>query len=403
MKIVAIIAEYNPFHNGHAYHIQQAKKENNADYVIVVMSGNFTQRGIPAIMPKHLRTKMALSCGADLVLELPTSFACSSAPDFAKGAIVLLNYLGVVTTLSFGSECGDITLLERIVDLIHTESHQFSQLLKDSLREGIAYPKAFSTAFATCYPEEISLLSLLNTPNNLLGIEYIRAIRDSNSSIIPTTIKRKGSDYLEETLSSTMSSALAIRNVLLETGDLFSIKDQVPACAYEILQSEYKKSFPVQLDNFSQLLSFQLRIYEESGYTRFLDVNETLSNRIRNHINEFRSFSQFCDLIKTREYTYARVCRCLLHIMLSITRTKHLAFARMLGFRKESTPLLKQIKECSMLPLISKLSDANYYLCDNSRDDLALEIFYSQVYHIVVQDLYKKDPYNEYTENIVRI
>lgn len=411
MKVVGIIAEYNPFHNGHLYQLQEAKLMTGADYVVVVMSGNYTQRGAPAFLDKYTRAEMALRCGADLVLELPTYFASASAQYFARGAIDLLHEIGVVEYLSFGSECGDIQLLTKIATKITEEEGDFSKELKEYLRIGHSYPKAFSKAFSSCYPNNKEMNEAIMTPNNLLGVEYIKAIQLRKSLIQPTTIKREGSKYLDESLTSTKSSALAIRNTLSKSESLHVILEQVPPMVYELLEGSFESSSFIVTDDFSQLLLFQLRMYRKEGYTQFADVSESLSNRIQNQLPQYRNFTDFCMLIKTKENTYARISRCLLHIMLGITEmdfrrfTKdcYAHYVRMLGFRKDSTKLLKAIKEQSNIPLISKISDAPKYLNQVGLEMLEREVEYSQIYHIVERYQSQKEPYNEYTQNIIRI
>ncbi|MFI3201671.1 MAG: nucleotidyltransferase family protein, partial [Eubacteriales bacterium] len=312
MKVVGIIAEYNPFHNGHLYQLEEAKRMTGADYVIVVMSGNYTQRGVPSFLDKYTRTEMALQCGADLVLELPVYYACASAQYFARGAVDLLHAIGVVDVLSFGSECGEIQLLEEIAIKLQEETSDFSETLQKNLRCGYAYPKAFSNAFIHCYPKEKKMHESIMAPNNLLGIEYLKALHLRKSSIQPTTIKREGSQYLDESLTSTKSSALAIRSTLSKKHSIESIQEQVPQVVLALLKEQQKSLSFIETNDFSQLLALQLRVHWKEGYTKFADVSEGLSNRMQNQLIHFHTFEDFCSLVKTKEYTYARISRCLL-------------------------------------------------------------------------------------------
>ena len=188
MKTVGIIAEYNPFHNGHKYQIEKAKELTGADYCIVVMSGNFVQRGTPAFMDKYLRAKAALTCGADLVIELPVHYAAASAEYFASGAVAILDRLGVIDYLCFGSECGNIEILSDIADVLISESDEFKNVLKQRLKEGVAYPKARNDAICAAAPHLTEYLDVLNYPNNILGLEYIKALKKRKSNIAPCTI-----------------------------------------------------------------------------------------------------------------------------------------------------------------------------------------------------------------------
>ena len=221
MKIVGIIAEYNPFHKGHEFHIEKAKKITGADAAIIIMSGDYVQRGIPSIMPKHLRTQMALACGADVVLELPVCYATGSAEYFATGAVSLLEALGCVDYLCFGSECGEIKILQQIADVLCKEPAHYKVLLQKHFKNGNTFPAARKLAFIeylnqhkslSCIPEQIS--KILDSPNNILGIEYLKALSCLNSSIEPVTITREGAGYHDQTLGDLFSSASALRQGL---------------------------------------------------------------------------------------------------------------------------------------------------------------------------------------------
>ena len=229
MKIVGLIAEYNPFHNGHEYHIQKAKEVTGADTVIVVMSGNFVQRGAPAIMPKHLRAKVALKSGASLVLELPVCFATGSAEYFAQGAVALLDSLGCVDALCFGSECGDIQPLTRIAEVLSDEPEEYRALLRASLKEGLPFPSARERALQD-YLHDPALSRILASPNNTLGVEYIKALIRQDSTIRPYTILRKDSRYHADTLepAGNFSSATAIRRLLLFSGSSLRTVEDTP-------------------------------------------------------------------------------------------------------------------------------------------------------------------------------
>lgn len=237
MKVVGIVAEYNPFHNGHRYHIEEARKCTGADFVVVVMSGDFVQRGEPAVIDKYHRTEMALSQGADLVLELPAAFACASAEYFATGAVSLLHALGCVDTLCFGSECGHLDLLEEIADLFIQEPSEYKEYLKTALKSGYSFPAARDEALKEYFAEDLvktaQIASVLSAPNNILGIEYIKALKVLGSSIRPVTITRMGQGYHETTFSDSFCSATALRR-LLETPNTAPgcMQSQVPEAVF---------------------------------------------------------------------------------------------------------------------------------------------------------------------------
>lgn len=427
MKTVGIIAEYNPFHNGHKYHLDEVRRQTGADYLVVVMSGDFTQRGLPAIIDKYSRARMALDGGADLVLELPVCYATGSAAWFAEGATALLDSLGCIDLLSFGSECGNIDRLTATAKTLSEESPAFTETLKRSLKEGLSYPAARETA----------LQSSLSTPNDILGVEYCKSLFKINSAIIPHTIRRLGGAYDDPTLHEHRSSALAIRNALYRP-DLFlsrkisepddngctasaarnhaedclgAISDQVPPCVYDILSSEFGRTFPVFPDLLSAQLHYKLISEADQGVDTYFDVSADLSNRIRKLLPDYRNFTQFCDLLKTKQLTHTRVSRSLMHILLGIHREDMedyrnagtVFYARMLGFRRSSTPLLGAIKEHSRIPLISKLADAPSLLTDIGNHQLAQDIRAAHIYQSMVQHTFGTAPKQEQCREIISV
>lgn len=402
MKIIGIIAEYNPFHNGHQYHIERAKEITGADAVIVVMSGNFVQRGTPAIMPKHLRAKAALEAGASLVLELPVCYATGSAEYFAHGAILLLEQLGCVDSVCFGSECGDISKLQEIARLLSEEPASYKDRLQDFLRQGEAFPLARQRAVKE-YLQSDDFDSILSEPNNILGLEYLKALYRTGSKINPYTIQRVSSHYHDSMLQETLSSASAIRNVI-SSGDFSPLKGQVPKSAASMMEQCFHSRFPVYADDFSLLLKYRLMNETTESLAQYADVSEELANRILNQLNQFIHFEQFCNLLKTKEVTYTRISRALLHILINIKTTDYtgIHYARMLGFRLSDASILSQIKRHAAIPLIAKLTNANE-LSDMARQMLATDIAASDLYESVVTDKFKTKFINEYKQQIVRI
>ena len=366
MRISSIISEYNPFHEGHKYHMEKTKKITNSDYTIVIMSGNFTQRGTPAIIDKYARTKQALLNGADLVLELPVCFATASAEGFAYGAVSILDKLGVVDNLVFGSECGDIEILKTIADFLTKESPEYKEQLQNYLKQGLSYPKARANVLEVFFPKLDK--KLLSSSNNILAIEYCRALKHFNSSIVPMTITRKDNLYNDEELAENgkLSSATAIRNTLLDSSNLFdTVAPHMPQNSLNVLKENWKISAPICSDDFSLLLKYKLLLETRESLGQYLDVTSDLADRIYNNLNLYKDFDSFCELLKTKEMTHTRISRSLLHILLDIKREEYESFkngygqyARILGFRKEATPLLREIKNTSSIPLISKLSDS---------------------------------------------
>ena len=413
MKTVGIIAEYNPFHNGHAYHIAKAKEVTGADYCIVVMSGNFVQRGTPAIADKYLRAEAALLSGADLVLELPVYYALGSAEYFASGAIALLDKLGVADTLCFGSECGDISLLSEFAMQLLGENDIFKEVLNTQLNGGTTYPNARNAALQACAPHLSAHINVLMTPNNILGIEYCKALCRRKSNIQPYTIRRTGASYHDASLSSSYCSALAIREAIASSAQLSDIRMLMPQSAYNLLETQYGKTFPILADDFSLPLHYQLLSEQSAGYTKYADIRDSLSDRINKKLPAYRNFTDFCDQLKTRNMTYTHIARSLMHILLKMPQTDfityqsedYIYYARMLGFRKSAEPLLTAVKAQSSIPLLSKLADADALLSENGQSMLAKDIYAGHIYQSRVQHKFpaSANTETEYTKQIRKV
>lgn len=391
MKVNGIIAEYNPFHNGHKYNLDQVKKETGADYTIIVLSGNFTQRGEPALIDKFVRARMAMENGADLVVELPISHAASSAEYFARGGVSILNKMNVVDFLCFGSECGDAKVLTEIAEILLEEPEKFSKDLRSAQRAGLSYPAARNRALVNYRPALAQNEAVMTSPNNILGIEYIKALLQMKSRIQPITIRRAGSDYHDRRFGSNFCSALALRQAILSGQELESLTSQMPASAYELLKKTLAKTPAVCTDDFSNMLLYKLLSEQEMSYDRYLDVSSDLSDRIHNNLKKFSGYSKFCNLLKTKNMTYTRISRCLLHIMLDMKDEEKLSYgtlgevpyARVLGFRREAQPLLTQIKERTEIPLITKLADATNLLSPQAYALLAQDLRRGSMYESV--------------------
>lgn len=406
MIVNAIIAEYNPLHKGHEYLINVGKELTGADYTIVLMSGNYVQRGEPAIMDKSLRTEAALLAGADLVIELPLYYSLASAEYFAKGAVALLNKLGICDNLVFGCETDNIDLLEDIALLSLNNEKEYYELIVGYMSEGNSYPKAESLAISDildstenvyeAYPtlssfsrEEIA--DILSAPNSTLAICYIKAIISMGSNIKPVAVNRIVSDYNDLSLGALSSSA--IRKEILDA-NFSPLSDQLSEDIYDLMAENIDRTYPIFADDFSDILIYKLRslIYGNGGrmkasgilaLTEYLDVSESLSARIINSINEYKNYSQFVTLLKTKSVTYSHISRALMHIILGIKKTNaqkyinndYSLYARILGFYKESSEILSMLKEYSEIPVISKLADADEVI----EDPLTLKLLYESI------------------------
>lgn len=429
IKAVGIIAEYNPFHNGHAYHIQAAKAASGADYCIVAMSGDFVQRGAPAVYDKYTRTKMALLNGADVVVEIPPLFATSSAEDFAACGVSLLDRLGIVTHLCFGSECADVTELQKIAAVLCQEPEAYSVLLKSYLKNGLSFPDARARAVKEYLSD--SAASLLSSPNNILAVEYLKALQRKKSSIVPLAVKRLGNDYHDTVLAEQLpdsfheamgcscqtrpvcrlSSASSIREALRSSDrqSVARLQDHVPQSVWE----EMEQRTPMELNDFSALLSYRLLelAYENCDLEQFLDVSPELASRIRRQTLDFSSFEKQIEALKTKQYTYTRVSRCLLHILLHLTagdalsrrQNGYVSCCRILGFRKEAAPLLTAMKKASSLPLITKTADAQRILTPDAFTAFRQDLFCSHIYQEAAQAKSGIFRRNEYTQSVIRL
>ena len=388
MTIAGIIAEYNPFHNGHEYMIRKTKEETGADYIIAVMSGDFTQRGIPGIADKFIRAGMATACGVDAVFELPVRFATASAEQFATGAVSLFDSLSCVDYLSFGSECGSLSEFSCASELLLQESEDFKRIIQVHLRQGHSYPKAFTMAIRECNANADVSTKLLKSPNNLLGVEYIKALKKLSSSILPHTIKRTGTGYHDSHTSfsresgTLIASASAIRSALTnDTGSIALAQPLLPAPAYRVFAENYGINAPIISDDFSLLLSAKLATETKESLATFLDIPRELADRIYSFRDELLPVSELVAAIKHKQFTYARISRALLHILLDLkappspdTPVPTVPYARLLALKKSASPLMKQLKEHSRIPIITKPADARKQL-----DAVALAMFLEDV------------------------
>ena len=428
MKIVGLITEYNPFHNGHLYHIEESRRITGADAVIIVMSGDYIQRGAPAIMPKRLRAEMALKCGASAVFELPVCYSTWSAEYFALGAVSLLDRLGIVDAICFGSECGDLPALKTLADILYEEPESYRTILKEHLKGGASFPAARQKALAH-YTGREQLSDLLSDPNNILAIEYLKAIRKLNSTIEPYTIRRQGAGYHDSTLNPEYSSASAIRSLLAHSGSslrtdhsggtfednsfsgiLATLEEQVPSCCLELLKDYHRVLYPVYPNDFSLILKYKLMDKSPEQLVDYQDVSGELANRICSRLDHFFNYQQFCELLKTRDITQTRINRALLHIMLGTKKdlvqeyidNGYHFYARLLGIRKNCEKLLSLISANSSIPLLARLSESEN-LTGPGAKMLRNDILASNLFMSVVTNKFKTAFRNEYRQGLLKI
>ena len=397
MKVTAIIAEFNPFHSGHAWLIDYAKRVRGADYIVILMSGNFVQRGEPAIFDKFTRTRMALSCGADLVLELPTAFATASAREFARASAALADKTGLIDELLFGiegistsiynseqlSDAAQLDFLQEAALLLASESSEFQSEFRQQLAAGASYPRARAEAVSHMAGSKNTpevLLQLLSKPNSILAVEYLQALHLRSSQIRPALALRQGDGYHANIPSgSPFASATALRQLLLSGK---SVSAYVPDC----LSAFYKDAVCIGPDALDLPLQQRLLaiLYDGADFERYADVSPEIAGRLRRNAAKRYGFQMHIENLWTKQYTRSRISRALLHILLGITKEQterlkqadYIPFLRVLGFSKAArSGLLPALKRCAKVPVVTRPAAARDLLCD--------ELYYSDFYYML--------------------
>ena len=347
-NVLGIIAEYNPFHNGHLYHLTESKRKCNAKYAVAIISGNFTQRGDASIVNKFEKAKMAIENGIDMVIELPTLYSISSAENFADGAIKILNELNFITHISFGSESGNINQLNNIASILTDEPEEFSKLLKEELRKGSSFPVARQNAIEKFLnlTNKNEFSKLLNSPNNILAIEYLKALKKTKSYITPITIERKNVDYYSENIVENFASSTKIRKEISENLNMYTnimdinnmdinnmnmnnmdvnmdmfLNSCMPKKSYDIIKENIEKGNCIQsLKCFEDMIFYKLRSMQINEIKEIPDVCEGLENVIKKASNETNSLEDLINKCKSKRYTRTRIQRILIYALLGITR-----------------------------------------------------------------------------------
>jgi predicted nucleotidyltransferase len=397
MKVLGLIVEYNPFHHGHFYHLTQSKMLTGADYSVAVMSGHFMQRGEPAVTDKWTRAAMAVSCGVDLVLELPAIYACSSADFFARGSVLLLDQLGCVTDLCFGSEAGSLQALEIASELMAHPPAAYDLRLREALEQGLPYAAAQESALLHVLRKSSSqtkdaVAKVFNQPNNILGLAYLKHLKIVNSAIQVHTIKRIGAGYLEKQLHHLVSSATGIRHQYEFSGDFNSVKNSMPEKAYTIMARGIETGRgPVFLKDFESTIMILLKRSSISELARLPHVTEGLENRILSCIQRTGSISEFLNCVKNKRVPYTRLQRMLIHLLLNIRHPMASdwyyhhkpPYARILAFNDRGRQLIRLCQKKASIPLINKAAS---FRADTSaiRDLLLLDYRASRIYGSVL-------------------
>lgn len=414
MKVTAVIAEYNPFHNGHLYQLDTVRRTLDTDIIIVVMSGDFMQRGIPAIVDKYERCQMALENGADLVFELPVYFALGSAEYFAQGAVSLIDKLGVVDYLHFGSESGDISLLYKFTStMLARESDAYKAALNRYLRQGCSFPAARDNALSELLPKP-EIKQLVSAPNNILGIEYVKALVQRNSAVKPVTLARAGGGYASDSLTTgSYASANAIRKALFAAAQQISPAQNtcpgIPPCIREHIPASVQPLLDPQIllctNDFSEMLLYKMLQDQmrqgtalqtadmKDAFAKYYDVGSQLSHTLCRNLPEYTTFEDFALSCKTKNLTYTRICRGLMHVLLDMTQENadtlkqddYAQYARLLGFTAQGMQLLKSVKANASIPVITRLASALRQLGGTARMSLCADIHAADIYDSVRQ------------------
>ncbi len=387
-QVLGIIGEYNPFHNGHLYHIAKSKEETGANYVICVISGNFVQRGNTSIINKWAKAKMALANGADLVIELPTIYSISSAENFAEGAIKILNSLKIVDTLSFGMETKDISILNNIANVLYAEPKEYVTILAHELQKGNSFPKARENALMMYLNDIKKYANVLSGSNNILGIEYLKALKKTKSDIMPVGIKREKVLYNDEYMVDEFASATAIRKMLM-TRQFDDIRKTMPRSSYQILGQELKDGhYVIDLSKFEKEIMYALRKMTIEQIKNLPDVTEGLEVSIKNAAESCNRLDDLINIIKSKRFTQTRIQRILLYALLGIDKKKMdvarkiSPYVRILGLNKRGKQLLSEIVRNN--PKINIVTSVKKYMDNvgnkNLKEMLQTDIFATNIY-----------------------
>ena len=363
-KRIGIIAEYNPFHNGHLYQIQKAKELTGADTVIAVMSGNFTQRGETSLINKFEKAKIALQNEVDMVIELPTIYSISSAENFALGGIKILNEIGNIDYLVFGIEEENLEKLQAIADVLVNEDDEFKRNIKEELDKGNSYPKAREIALKKVLSSE-NVKNIMQKPNNILAIEYLKALKTTNSKIKPIAIKRKNTMHNDENINENYASGTYMRKLFIEN-NFDEISKVVPKYTYErLLELKNQGTYVSSINDFSDIVIYKIRTMTKEEISQIADVNEGLENSIKLASTTCKTIDEIIEKVSTKRYTKTRISRILTYILLDITKSemeqakKNNPYIRVLGINKKCEGILKTINNDKLITSLKKFEENN--------------------------------------------
>lgn len=374
-KVLSIIAEYNPFHNGHLYQLQKSLKDTGSNFSIAIMSGNFTQRGSVSIVDKWTKAKMALLNGIDLVIELPLIYSISSAENFADGAIKILSSLNIINYLSFGAECSNLELLDSIASILYDEPSAFKELLANELKNGLSFPKARENALISYCNGNKNYAKILSSPNNILAIEYLKALKKYKSAIIPYAIQRIESEHNSNEISGNIASSSAIR-AQIKNNMNSNLEQLLPSNVLSLLQEKISKQQMISdLSVFEKEIIYKLRLMSIDEIKNLPDVCEGLEFALKNAANSCNKLDDFFSMIQTKRYTRTRIQRILLYSLIDIHKEdmalakNMLPYVRVLGFNDKGKYLVSKICKNSDIELVTSVKK---YMEFSSHSDLKL-------------------------------
>ena len=408
-KVLGIVAEYNPFHNGHLYHLEKSKEDTGSNYTVAIMSGNFTQRGSTSLIDKWSKAESAIRCGVDLVIELPVLYAISSAENFAEGAIKILDSLKVVDYISFGAETADMEILNKCADVLYREPRDYKTLLSHELKKGISYPKARENALMMYLNDIRKYANVLSSPNNILGIEYLKALKRLKSTIQPVSIPRYEAGYNDLSYTGNIASSTAIRNMIKNNG-FNALANLMPAPSYATLVQNIKMGHIVpDISVFEREIIYVLRKMQTSEIAELQDVSEGLEFAIKNAANSCNSVVEFLNIINSKRYTSTRIQRILLYALLGITKKdmalskKVQPYVRVLGLNNRGKFLISEIAKAN--PKLEIVTSVKRFTDENSNKNLMTmldkDIWATNTYTIG----YDEDSWNnlDFTKKIVTL
>lgn len=408
-KVLGIIAEYNPFHNGHLYHINESKKAVNADYVVAIISGNFVQRGDTSLVDKWSKAEMAIQNGADLVIELPLLYSISSAENFAEGGVKMLNSFNIVDYISFGSELCDVNTLNEFADVLFHEPKEFVSVLNHELSKGFSYPKARENALLMYLNDIRKYANILSSPNNVLAIEYLKALKKYKSSIVPVSINRNKVDYNSTEIVDGFASATAIRKIAM-TNDVWSLRQAMPKSSFDIMYDCLRSGKTVSsLAKFEKEIIYNLRKMSISEIANLPDVTEGLEYSIKNAANSCNTIDELISIVKSKRYTVTRLKRILVYCLLGITKKdmqdsrKVIPYVRVLGFNDKGKELLSGISHAN--PKLDIVTSVKKYMETSNnkilKNMLTKDIFATDIYTLGYD--YDSSSNLDYTHPIVNL